>query len=129
MEEIIGEMHDALYNSKYAVNPFDVEVVFNVVAETQRRDFDFLQIVSKSDSYDELWNKSRDIFVAHAIDVYSDKINRPAEEIKIHIEFFVTGILDIYRRWLRGEYKVSFKKMLRIVSDVAHNGIQLLLAE
>lgn len=125
MEEIIGEMHDALQSSEYGKDPFNVEVVFKVVADTQNRDMDFLQIISKSDSYDELWVRSRDALVAQALSVYRNKIKVPSEETKIRIEFFATGVLDIYRRWLRGEYKVNFKKMTSIVNDVSHNGIQI----
>ena len=124
MEEVISDLHNAISKSGYTSDPFNVEVVFDVVASAQKRDMDFLKIVSKSGSYDELWNKSRDAIVDQAFRVYSRNSPLPAEETKIRIEFFVTGILDIYRRWLRGEYKASFKKMLSIVNDIANNGIK-----
>lgn len=124
IEELINEMHAELNSGKYQGDPFNVENVLNVMADTQQKELAFLALISKSDSYDGLWHKSQDAIVARGVEIYKDKTNMPEEQLFLYIEFFVAGILDIYRRWLRGDYQVSFDEMTRIVTDVAYNGIE-----
>lgn len=104
MDERVNFINDYLEEHNYFEDPYNVETLLNLIEAAQEQDMEFLMLISKSDAYDELWNKMQEILSELMIS-HERLLNRDTKySAKIQADFLSTGIFGIYRRWLRKEY-------------------------
>ncbi|MCR4669138.1 MAG: TetR/AcrR family transcriptional regulator [Clostridia bacterium] len=127
LNEYIEERFDLILSSmeqdENFNDPFNVGHLLTLVDSSQKEEVEFLKLISKSDAYDVFWNRVREKLTEMAVETYSELTDLGEEEIRVHADFFGFGALNIYRGWLRGDYDITLLELVKMVSDVAHNGL------
>ncbi len=45
------------------------------------------------------------------------------EELRLYVEYFVSGVIAVYVAWLRGEIPLSLSELARISGEATSHGI------
>lgn len=84
---------------------------------------ELLLTVAESDAYDDLWRKIHDILADKAIALYAPLVSIDAGEISAFYDFFSAGVIDVYRRWARGEYSYDLLHLVEMIGNAAKTGL------
>ena len=128
IEERFAHMIASMEQDADFNDPFNVEYLLTLVDSSQKEEIEFLKLISKSDAYDVFWNRMREKLTEMALERYSASTSLTEDEIRVNADFFGFGALNVYRGWLRGDYDISLRELAEMVSSVAHNGLQKLVA-
>jgi hypothetical protein len=62
-------------------------------------------------------------------DLYAPLVNIDSAEISAYYDFFTAGVIDVYRRWSRGEYSYDLRHLVEMIGGVVRTGIDPFLKE
>lgn len=119
MDERVKFINDYLEEHNYFEDPYNVETLLNLIESAQEQDMEFLMLISKSDAYDELWDKMQEI-LSELMMSHDRLLNRDSKySARIQADFLSTGIFGIYRRWLRKEYNdINLQELVEPVKNM-----------
>lgn len=127
LEERLQVMASVLEEHRFFEEPFDVQAVLQVVDSTRESDLQLLKAISGSSSYEELWHRFRDSMTRRAVEVYGPKFAGSSTAFQVCVDFFISGILYVYRKYLQEEYDGDIREITEILTQMAHFGVQQIL--
>ena len=78
--------------------------------------------------YDYFFDRLKELFVAILINDYQVYFDFPEVEFRLYADYFVSGILSVYMRWIRENPPVSLGRLTEMVSDAAYGGLTEFIA-
>ena len=100
IDERVTYIDSLLEENNYFSDPFDVEKVYSIMEMVQKDDIKFLTLISKSDTYNELWIRIQRSISEKAFQINRSKFDIPQQTLRLIAEYFTSGVISIYRRWL-----------------------------
>ncbi len=113
----------------YFQDPFNVEKLIDLLHRFYKEEENLLLAIAGGDSYDDFWRKVHDILADRVKDLYAPLVNIDAGEISAFYDFFSAGVIDVYRRWSRGEYSYDLRHLIEKIGVVVRTGLDPLLKE
>ena len=123
INERVTYIDSLLEENNYFSDPFDVEKVYSIMEMVQKDDIKFLTLISKSDTYNELWIRIQRSISEKAFQINRSKFDIPQQTLRLIAEYFTSGVISIYRRWLKGELDMGLHELVEQVSTMSHFGI------
>ena len=107
--------------------PFNVENIYQIIEEAQDRDIEYLKVLSSSDSYNELWERAQKKISEKAIEINRGRLNCSEKELHLLSDYFVSGVTNVYRKWLNGDYGEDEHEMLALMTRITEHGLEYYL--
>ena len=123
IDERVTYIDSLLEENNYFSDPFDVEKVYSIMEMVQKDDIKFLSLISKSDTYNELWIRIQRSISEKAFQINRSKFDIPQQTLRLIAEYFTSGVISIYRRWLKGELDMGLHELVEQVSTMSHFGL------
>ena len=123
IDERVMYIDSLLEKNNYFSDPFDVEKVYSIMEMVQKDDIKFLTLISKSDTYNELWIRIQRSISEKAFQINRSKFDIPDKTLRMMAEYFTSGVISIYRRWLKGELNMDLHELVEQVSTMSHFGL------
>ena len=124
INERVTYIESLLDDYNYFDDPFNVDIIYRIMESAHQHDLDYLSEISHYDSYDELWRIMQERMAESCYKFNKEKMSGTDEEIKIASDYFISGVLTVYRKWLSGEYgNVDLREIIEIASNISHLGI------
>ena len=123
IDERVTYIDSLLEENNYFSDPFDVEKVYSIMEMVQKDDIKFLTLISKSDTYNELWIRIQRSISEKAFQINRSKFDIPQQTLRLIAEYFTSGVISIYRRWLKGELDMGLHELVEQVRTMSHFGI------
>ncbi|MBU3198389.1 TetR/AcrR family transcriptional regulator [Clostridium estertheticum] len=125
-DELVYELRNLLDNKAYINNRFDINVLFISLNKTMENHLDFYKRIVNANSYAFFLNDFVDSFKNIMREqLRKSDINHPLENM--YIEFFSTGLLSIYIKWLKGEIPLTLESITKFAEEAVNNGIKNLI--
>ena len=129
VENKFNRVVSVMEENHYFDDPFNAELLVDLLDRFYKEEEELLLAVAGSDSYDDLWKKLHDILADKTKDIYAPLVNIDSGEINVFYDFFTAGVIDVYRRWSRGEYSYDLRHMVELIGGVVRTGLDPLLKE
>ena len=128
LDERMVYIDSLLEKYHYFDNPFDVETIYMITEETQRNDdIKYLKLIAGNSAYDELWLRIQMKISEAAVKLNRSNLRGTDEALKIASEYFSSGVINVYRKWLNGDYDADLHEIVEQVSMIAHYGLKQLI--
>jgi len=120
----IQELLLLLDRNDFFDHPFDTDCLFSALAHLVERDMDFYRHIAAKADYDFFWEQLQDILFRTAKDVYANLSVLPPEQLDIYVRLFASGLISVYRRWLKGEISLPIEELSKVAGYAIYGGIQ-----
>ena len=120
----IDELLHILEKKRFFSNPFETDVVFQSVNQLMEPDIEFYRFLSRENPNTFFWTEVKRIIISTTVEVYQDKVDFPAQELRLYAEYFVAGAVAVYVAWLRGELTLPLSDLARISGEATSHGIR-----
>ena len=107
--------------------PYDLSVLFNCVNELMLEDTEIYRCLSKDHSYDYFWNAVREIFKDSFCTLYLPEVDQNSKAFQTYIDFYISGIIAVYHRWLTEEDRMSLEELSDYLSRITTTVINVFL--
>lgn len=125
----VDKFVEQLKLEKFPEKPFGITRLFEILNQMVEENLDFFQFISVNKEYDYFFDQIKELFVTAILDNYRELFNFPENELKIYAEFFISGIISAYVRWLRERLPISKEELAGLVSGACYDGLQSLLPD
>ena len=137
LDDVLNEYVEHKFNTivsvmeenHYSDDPFNVEMLIDLLDKFYKEEENLLLAVAGGDAYDDLWIKVHDILADKTKNLYAPLVNIDAGEISVFYDFFTAGVIDVYRRWSRGEYSYDLRHLIEMIGGVVRTGLHPFLKE
>lgn len=125
-DELGYELSNLLNNKVYRNNRFDIKELFLSLNKTLENHLDFFKRIVRANSYAFFLNDFVDLFKNIMREqLRKSDINHPLENM--YIEFFCTGLLSVYIKWLKDEMPITLESLTEFTEEALNNGISNLI--
>lgn len=107
--------------------PIDVQILFDTLNQVVKENIEVFRIIALNQKYDYFFDRLKELFVAILINDYRKYFDFPELEFRIYTDYFVSGILSVYMRWIREEMPLPVERLTELVSGAAYGGLKDLL--
>lgn len=130
-EDIMREFTDEMFNefvtelkkTTFFDQPIHLDYVFKVLNNILERDVYIYRQLAAPGAYEEFWNRVESIVSQTIVLVYKNKVSVNETELTLYADLFTSGIITVYRKWLRGEIDMSLEQIAFSVVVLANKGI------
>lgn len=125
----VDKFVEQLKLEKFPQQPIGITRLFEILNQMVEENMDFFQFISVNKEYDYYFDQIKELFVTAILDNYQGFFNFTENELKIYAEFFISGIVSAYVRWLREKLPLSKEELAGLVSGACLDGLQSLLPD
>lgn len=123
-ESKVDELIERVFSEEFPADQLAVRVfnVFNQMIDEYKEN---LRLLSDSDAYDYFFGQIKSLLIDKILDgnaVNPEGFSRP--QIEIYVEYFISGIISSYMRWIRHELPCTIEELAEHVGTVTFGGIQ-----
>ena len=86
-------------------------------------DIEFYRFISRENPNSFFWNEVKRLIIRTTVEVYRDKVDFSAQELRLYAEYFVSGVIAVYVSWLREELTLPLDELARISEEATSHGI------
>ncbi len=126
-EDKVKELLVLLGNDGFFEHPFDVHLLFRDLNDLIMRDIDFYEQLIHTSAFDFIWKELQDLLLKTIKEVYSDIVDVSTEELDVYARFYVSGVVETYVAWLKGDSSMDIDKLGKIVADVTYFGAEKII--
>ncbi|MBR0484993.1 MAG: TetR/AcrR family transcriptional regulator [Oscillospiraceae bacterium] len=83
---------------------------------------EFFRHIARMDYYDSFWEQSKEALTVGICNMYKEKVLVSEDVMKLYSRFVLSGTLEIYREWLKGNLSFSLEELGRFTSEVSFRG-------
>ena len=125
----ISHIEALLADTDYLTDPFNVGIIYSIINSANEAELEFLESISASESYNDLWKQISDVLTEKAVEIYKPHTAPEIDEkvLRVYADYFISGALSIYRKWLRGDYEISWHELVKTVREVGEHGLKRVL--
>lgn len=125
VEEIITKVRQEDLNHLHTSVPRIFEMLNKLVEDN----LPFFRFIVRHKEYDFFFDSIKDLLVNEIVTNYQGFFGYPEEELSVYAEFYIAGIISVYRKWIREEQALPRKKLASLVGRMTYGGLQTLLAD
>lgn len=123
VEERFCSIVDAMEQSAFFMDPFNAENLIRLLERFYKAEESLLLAIAESDAYDDLWKRIHEMLSDKVVELYAPMVTIDKERIRIYFDFFGAGVIETYRRWVKGEYSTDLHGLLEMLSEAAGTGL------
>ncbi len=123
VEELLGH----LGLEHFPEQAFHVERLFEILNQMIEENIVLLQFVSENREYNYFFDELKAPLVSIIVRGCRKYLNYSDDELKIYAEFYVSGILNSYIRWIREGIPLSIEELAEIVRKSCYGGLESLI--
>ena len=105
------------------------EKVFEVFNDMIRENIDYLRSISGSREYEYFFEQIKSLCVARLLEANEKSGTASGADVAIYAEYFISGIISAYVRWIKEEIPCSIEELARSVSVITFGGFQAVLEQ
>ena len=128
-KNLINDFLLILEKNDFFDRSFDVLALFQSLNVLIQRDIDLYRQIAKMPSHASLCEEIKDIVKSVAIETLSDGITMSKDELEFYAEFYISGIIAAYLKWLRNEVDLTETEVVNILGTASFYGFQKLLQQ
>ncbi|BAK47898.1 hypothetical protein CXIVA_19310 [Clostridium sp. SY8519] len=130
LRERMAGLSELLQNSTAMdSHPFYASALFQMLDDTILEDLEFFQQISRGPNRSFFWQCVHDIFYEAILQAAKSHTFKPENQLLYYTEYFTTGILAMYRRWLTDPKGSSIEELSRMASTISMEGILAVFPE
>lgn len=128
-KNIIDDFLLVLEKNDFFDRSFDVLALFQSLNLVIQRDIDLYRHIAKMPAYAFFTEEIKNIVKSVAIETLSEGINISKDELDLYTEFYVSGIISAYLKWLKDEVNLPESTVVNILGTASFYGFQKLLQQ
>ncbi len=128
-EEKIGELVEWLKSGEMGQEPVSIRALFEKLNQLVEENLDYFKIMASNQKFEYFYYSLNELFVHILTRDYRKFFRFSEEEFAVYADFFVSGILSAYMRWIREKPDISIDELATLVSTAAYGGLQELLVK
>ena len=126
-EELIQKLLKILKEQNFFTQHFDIARFYSAINQVIDEHINLFRHVATMDGADWFWKQSQETLIAGICEMYQEKTTISAQELSLYSRFILTGTLEIYQQWLRGNLSLSLPELGRMTTEVALHGFSTAL--
>ncbi|MGN0299075.1 MAG: TetR/AcrR family transcriptional regulator [Lachnospiraceae bacterium] len=123
VDELIHDIKKQALSGK----AFTMVNFFEILNHMVEDNLSFFKFISKNQEYDYFFDKMKELLVQEIVNNYPDFFGYSETELTLYTEFYISGIISVYVRWLREQIPISIDDLARLVNRASCEGLQSLL--
>lgn len=125
----VNEIIDIFKSKDYSKQDLPIMDLFAVINQTLESNVELSRYIITSKSCDYFFDLVKKLLVEVIIRDYRDFFKVPEPELKMYAEFYISGIIAVYIRWIKENMPMPVNELAELVTNAAVNGVRELLAE
>ncbi|MDE6087403.1 MAG: TetR/AcrR family transcriptional regulator [Oscillospiraceae bacterium] len=118
-QELTRKLLGILREQDFFTQQFDMTNFYSAINQVVNENMDLFRQIALMDCANWFWKQSLESLIKGICDIYQEKCAVPRQELCLYSRFILTGTLEIYQQWLRGNLPVSLEELGRMTTNVA----------
>ena len=127
-ENRVRELVERLKETDFFDEPLRLEIIFDVLNDMVERDFRYYKELAVV-GYNAFWDRVHQLMVEALMNVYGSSLSVSSEDFKLYCNFFVSGVIYMYKDYLRDPDALQPEHLGRIMIDIAAHGVSGVLKD
>ncbi len=127
-ENRVRELVERLKETDFFDEPLRLEIIFDVLNDMVERDFRYYKELAVV-GYNAFWDRVHQLMVEALMNVYGSSLSVSSEDFKLYCNFFVSGVIYMYKDYLRDPEALQPERLGRIMIDIAAHGVSGVLRD
>ncbi|MBQ6478166.1 MAG: TetR/AcrR family transcriptional regulator [Erysipelotrichaceae bacterium] len=124
-EEKLEELKGMLKQRGFFAEPYNLETLFYCLNRLALKDIELYRRLSKDPSYDFFWQTLHDMIRDTVFSVYIEPGQDESGRLQTYIDFYTSGIIAVYRRWLEIENDISMDELSHYLSRFTDSAVRI----
>lgn len=125
----VDELMENLKMEDFPNQAFSIRRTFEILNQIITDNMDFFWFISVNREYDYFFDQLKDLVVDVIVRNGQDYFGYSERDLGVYAEFFISGIISSYTRWLREGMKFPMDELAELVSHASYSGLEKLLPE
>lgn len=125
----VDELMESLKMEDFPNQSFSIRRTFEILNQIIAKNMEFFWFISVNREYDYFFDQLKDLVVNFIVRNGQGYFGYAERELGVYAEFFISGILSAYTRWLREGMDCSMEELAELVSNATYGGLEKLLPE
>lgn len=126
-KEKLTELRERLKDSNFYDDAFDIDFLFKALNVAISDNIDLYRHIAKNPGYSSFWEETKSVVEESMLENVLSQIDASPQELSLYAEYFSSGIMAIYTKWLRNELDLSQEQLARSVATLSYYGLHGLL--
>ncbi len=121
-DETVNALLERLAEARKGENPVSVQTFFRILSELLAENMDCYRLLSLG-SHPFFWERIQSVLVDILLSAYAGQFRLPAETVRLYCDFFISGMIHLYRDCLTKPERITPAQMEQVIVDIAAGGL------
>lgn len=121
-QQVIQKLLKILQEQNFFSEVFNTACLYSAMNQVVSEQIDFFRHIAMMECADSFWEQSKEALAVGVSDIYKEKVNISQEALSLYSRFVLTGTIEIYREWLKGNLSFTLDELGKLTSEVAIHG-------
>lgn len=126
--EKVQDLLDRLRQVGFVENPLHIKEMFRTLNDVLEENREYFRLLSYSNDH-PFWERTHNIMVQSLLASYAGRVKVSRDEMKIYCDFFVAGLIRLYRDYPSMPAGLTPELIEAVILDIALNGVTNLLKD
>lgn len=126
---MIHELVEEAHRIHFSPQTFSIRVLLEALNRQVEENMDFFRFICLNREYDFFFDEIKELMIDGLMASAQDGMPFSADELKLYADYFLSGIISAYVRWIREEQPIPIEQLAELVQQSAYGGIQAVLGE
>lgn len=124
---LIDRLVEQARQAELSLETFSIQVLFVALNRMVKENMEFFRFISLNREYDFFFDEIKEVMVDELLHSYSGFFSFSETELKLYAEFFLSGIICAYVRWIQEGQPVPMEYLAELVQHAAYSGLKEVL--
>ncbi len=121
-QQLISRLLSILEKQDFFNQNFNTVSLYSAMNQIITDNLAFFQHIANMDYYGSFWEQSKEALTLGICNMYKNKVLVSEDVMKLYSRFVLTGTLETYREWLKGNLSFSIEELGMLTSEVSFRG-------
>ncbi len=121
-KQLIARLLELLEKQDFFNQNFNTVSLYAAMNQIISENMEFFRHIASMDYYDSFWEQSKEALTTGICNMYRKKVLVSEDVMKLYSRFVLSGTLEVYREWLKGNLPFSMEELGRLTSEVSFRG-------
>ena len=121
-QQLISRLLSLLERQDFFNQNFNTVSLYSAMNQIISDNLAFFQHIANMDYYGSFWEQSKEALTLGICNMYKNKVLVSEDVMKLYSRFVLTGTLETYREWLKGNLSFSIEELGMLTSEVSFRG-------
>lgn len=125
----VKELMELLRAGDFPRETFSIRELFEILNKLVADNLTAFKILSSQGEYHYFTDQIKELLVTEIVNTYTESFPFSASELQLYAEFYISGIISVYVKWIREHMPFTLDELASRISTASFRGLERLISQ